>query len=112
MESSSEACVRPTVPGRKALAAVTSPSRTPSENADWDDLSRHPRHQPATGVNALQPMLLGLPLLPAVAAGEAATSVVRWLTEIGTGALVVTAASLFWSLRLRRQVRQRAAELE
>jgi two-component system cell cycle sensor histidine kinase/response regulator CckA len=36
----------------------------------------------------------------------------RWITEIGSGALFVTAASLFWSLRLQRQVRQRTAELE
>ena len=36
----------------------------------------------------------------------------RWISEIGSGALIVTAASLGWSLWLRRQVRQRTAELE
>ena len=35
-----------------------------------------------------------------------------WATEIGSGALLVTAATLFWTLRLQRLVRERTAELE
>ena len=46
----------------------------------------------------------------AIADGEA--RMLRWITEIGTGALVVTAATLFWTLRLQRLVYARTAELE
>src|SRR5262245_45050102 len=49
------------------------------------------------------------PLLPTVADGETA---LRWISEVGTGALLVVAATLFWTLRLQRLVRARTAELE
>jgi two-component system cell cycle sensor histidine kinase/response regulator CckA len=35
-----------------------------------------------------------------------------WITEIGTGALVITAATLFWTFRLQRLVRERTTALE
>jgi PAS domain S-box-containing protein len=35
-----------------------------------------------------------------------------WATEIGSAALLLTAATLFWTLRLQRLVRARTAELE
>jgi two-component system, cell cycle sensor histidine kinase and response regulator CckA len=35
-----------------------------------------------------------------------------WATEIGSAALLVTGATLFWTLRLQRLVRERTAELE
>ena len=49
------------------------------------------------------------PTFPTVADGESA---LRWISEVGTGALLVVAATLFWTLRLQRLVRARTAELE
>ena len=49
-------------------------------------------------------------LLPAVDTGI--STQLWWITEIGTGALLVTAATLFWTLRLQRLVRERTLELE
>jgi PAS domain S-box-containing protein len=59
-------------------------------------------------------------LIPALAAAIGSTFAIAdggaralwWITEIGTGALVVTAATLFWTLRLQRLVHERTAELE
>jgi two-component system cell cycle sensor histidine kinase/response regulator CckA len=47
-----------------------------------------------------------------LAADNGISTPLWWITEIGTGALVVTAATLFWTLRLQRLVRARTAELE
>ena len=52
-------------------------------------------------------------LLSAVAAVVAeGRPVLWWATEIGSAALLLTAATLFWTLRLQRLVRARTAELE
>src|SRR5215204_7604398 len=57
-----------------------------------------------------------LVIVPLASLASALTSEARpmlwWATEIGTGALVITAATLFWTLRLQRLVRERTAELE
>jgi len=43
---------------------------------------------------------------------EAGAPGLAWVTELGTGALAVTIVTLLWTLRLRRLVRERTAELE
>ena len=54
---------------------------------------------------------LGLPAIASALASEG-RPVLWWATELGSAALVLTAATLFWTLRLQRLVRERTAELE
>ena len=61
----------------------------------------------------LQSLILSLASAVASAAVDTGISTqLWWITEIGTGALVITAATLFWTLRLQRLVRERTAALE
>ena len=62
-------------------------------------------------------LLLIPSLVTATALGQTAVDAgisrqLWWITEIGTVALVITAATLFWTLRLQRLVRARTVELE
>jgi len=58
-------------------------------------------------------LVLASTLVSAVADGaDAARPILWWATEIGTGALVITAIALIWTLRLQRLVHKRTAELE
>ena len=61
-----------------------------------------------------QSVMTGLaPLVAFSLNRESGASALRWITEIGTGVLLLVIATLFWTLRLRRLVRERtAAELE
>jgi len=57
-----------------------------------------------------------LVIVPLASLASALTSEARpmlwWATEVASLALVLTAATLFWTLRLQRLVRERTAELE
>ena len=62
-------------------------------------------------MTATQTTLFGLYAMANALASEG-RPVLWWVTEIGSAALFVTAATLFWTLRLQRLVRARTAELE
>src|SRR5215216_3063228 len=60
---------------------------------------------------APQTVMLGLASVFSALASEG-KPLLWWAIEIGSAALLVTAATLFWTLRLQRLVRERTAELE
>ena len=72
-------------------------------------LGDHP--WPAEGMIAPQTVVLGLGSVFSALASEG-KPLLWWASEIGSAALLLTAATLFWTLRLQRLVRERTAELE